>query len=231
METRTALHLRKFDMSSMRDNANALVIGRRATGKSFLVRDMLWHRRDIPYCTVVSPTESICPFYSDIVPAERVHDEFAPAEVSLLLHRQRKALQGKRDDPRSLLVLDNCLDKPITSDDGIRDAIVHGRHHKMFVALTITSYRVGLSANLWANVDYTFILRENMLSERRGLYDSIGNMFPTLEVFCDVLDQCTENYECLVICNNTTSNRLEDRVFWYKAPEHPPFKACAGSEA
>ena len=30
------------------------------------------------------------------------------------------------------------------------------------------------------------------------------------------MDQCTENYECLVINNNAKSNKLTDQVFWYK---------------
>jgi hypothetical protein len=54
-------------------------------------------------------------------------------------------------------------------------------------------------------------------------------MFPTFEMFCDFMDQCTENYECLVICNNVSSNRLEDQVFWYKADDHPPFRLCDSS--
>ena len=45
-------------------------------------------------------------------------------------------------------------------------------------------------------------------------------MFPNFEMFCQVMDQCTENYECLVIHNNEKSNKLTDQVFWYKAEPH-----------
>ena len=38
------------------------------------------------------------------------------------------------------------------------------------------------------------------------------------------MDQCIENYECLVISNNAKSNRLEDQIFWYKASAHGEFK-------
>jgi hypothetical protein len=54
-------------------------------------------------------------------------------------------------------------------------------------------------------------------------------MFPTFEMFCQFMDQCTENYECLVICNSSPSNKLEDQVFWYKASDHPPFHLCSDS--
>ena len=49
-------------------------------------------------------------------------------------------------------------------------------------------------------------------------------MFPTFESFCQVMDQCTENFECLVIDNNTKSNKLHDQIYWYKAESHNDFK-------
>ena len=46
-------------------------------------------------------------------------------------------------------------------------------------------------------------------------------------MFCQVMDQCTENYECLVINNNAKSNKLVDQVFWYKAEPHANFRIGA----
>ena len=34
-------------------------------------------------------------------------------------------------------------------------------------------------------------------------------MFPTFDIFCQVMDQCTEDYNCLVINNNAKSNKVE----------------------
>ena len=49
-------------------------------------------------------------------------------------------------------------------------------------------------------------------------------MFPTFESFSQVMDQCTENFECLVIDNNSKSNKLHDQIFWYKAEPRGDFK-------
>ena len=49
-------------------------------------------------------------------------------------------------------------------------------------------------------------------------------MFPTFESFCQVMDQCTENYECLVINNNAKTNKLDEQIFWYKAQPHNDFR-------
>ena len=103
---------------------------------------------------------------------------------------------------------------------------MNGRHFKLLFVITM-QYALGIPPNLRTNIDYVFILRENIVQNRRRLYDSYAGMFPTFEVFCQVMNQCTENYECLVINNNAKSNKIEDQVFWYKAESHPPFQMGA----
>lgn len=80
------------------------------------------------------------------------------------------------------------------------------------------------SPTLRTNIDYVFILREPYIANRKRIYDNYAGMFPTFESFCQVMDQCTENYECLVINNNSKSNKLQDQVFWYKADNHNDFR-------
>jgi hypothetical protein len=70
---------------------------------------------------------------------------------------------------------------------------------------------------LRANIDYVFILRENIIQNREKLYKHFFGIFPTFDSFNEVMNQCTENYECLVLDNTSKSNKIEDVVFWYKA--------------
>jgi hypothetical protein len=63
------------------------------------------------------------------------------------------------------------------------------------------------------------------MTNRKILYDNYAGMFATFDDFCQVMDQCTNNYECLVI-DNTSSNSLTDQVFWYKAEPQSDFKMC-----
>ena len=85
-------------------------------------------------------------------------------------------------------------------------------------------YAVSLVFHLRTNIDYVFILREPYIANRKRIWENYAGMFPTFESFCQVMDQCTENFECLVINNNAKSNKLTDQIFWYKAENHPPFK-------
>jgi hypothetical protein len=65
------------------------------------------------------------------------------------------------------------------------------------------------------------------VTNRKRIFENFGSAFPSLEFFCQVMDQCTQNYECIVMNNNSQSNKLEDIVFWYKAEMHGEFQIGA----
>jgi hypothetical protein len=69
-----------------------------------------------------------------------------------------------------------------------------------------------------------FILRENVIQNREKLYKSFFGVFPTFDMFNQVMTSCTENYECLVLDNTSKSNKIEDCVFWYKAKVRKNFR-------
>jgi len=218
-----------------------VVIGKKDTGKSFLVRDILYNtQQDFPVGTVISGTEVANEFFQHMVPSKFIHDKYSPDIVMNVIKRQMVMKQKRNTaktggggqsniDPRAFLILDDCLyDASWIKEESTRYVFMNGRHIDMMTIITM-QYPLGITPNLRTNVDFVFILRENILGNRRRIYENYAGMFPTFEMFCTFMDQCTENFECLVICNNVNSNRLEDQVFWYKAADHPPFKMCDSS--
>jgi hypothetical protein len=235
-----SLELKKFDMKSIqfRPNENkgpvVVLIGKRDTGKSFLVRDLLYYQQDIPIGTVISGTEEGNGFYGKMVPRLFIHNEYNSAIIENILKRQRTVLkQVKKEmetykrstiDPRAFVILDDCLyDSSWSRDKLMRLLFMNGRHWKIMLVITM-QYPLGIPPTLRTNIDYVFILRENYIANRKRIYENYAGMFPTFESFCQVMDQCTENYECLVINNNSKSNKLTDQVFWYKADSHNDFR-------
>jgi hypothetical protein len=235
-----SLELKKFDMKSIsfKPNENkgpvVVLLGKRDTGKSFLVRDLLYYHQDIPIGTVISGTEEGNGFYTKMVPKLFIHNEYNTAIIENVLKRQRTVLkQVKKEmetfkrssiDPRAFVILDDCLyDATWTRDKLMRLLFMNGRHWKIMLVITM-QYPLGIPPTLRTNIDFVFILRENYIANRKRIYENYAGMFPTFESFCQVMDQCTENYECLVINNNSKSNKLQDQVFWYKAENHNDFK-------
>ena len=235
-----SLDMKKFDMKniSFRPDENkgpvVVLIGRRDTGKSFLVRDLLYHHQDIPIGTVISGTEAGNGFFAEHVPKLFIHDEYNSAIIENILKRQKTVLKQIRKemeaykrtniDPRAFVILDDCLyDNKWTKDKLMRLLFMNGRHWKIMLIITM-QYPLGIPPNLRTNIDYVFILREPYIANRKRIWENYAGMFPTFESFCQVMDQCTENFECLVINNNSKSNKLQDQIFWYKAQNQGGFK-------
>lgn len=230
-------NIKKFDMKSIPQDAVAVFIGRRRTGKSTLVRDLLYHHQAMPAGTVISGTEESNSFYSKMIPPIFIHGEYNPMILANYVKRQKlimarivketEAGMQSRIDPRSFLILDDCMyDDSWTHDKNIRYLFMNGRWLKVFFIITM-QYPLGIQPALRTNVDFVFILREPYPSNRKRIYENYGGAFPTFEFFCQVMDQCTQNYECLVINNATQSNKLDDCIFWYKASMHGDFRIGA----
>lgn len=235
-----SLELKKFDMKtiSFKPNESAgpviVLVGKRGTGKTYLVKDMLYYHQDIPIGVVIAGTEEGNGFYGKLVPKLFIHNEYNVAIIENILKRQKSVLRQIRKeqeafkrstiDPRTFVILDDCLyDATWTKDKLMRLLFMNGRHWKIMLIITM-QYPLGIPPNLRTNIDYVFILREPYIANRKRIYENYAGMFPTFESFCQVMDQCTENFECLVINNNAKSNKIHDQVFWYKADNHNDFK-------
>ena len=194
-----SIQLKKFDMRkiSFRPDENKgpviVFIGRRDTGKSILVRDLLYYHQDIPIGTVISGTEAGNGFYSKMVPKLFIHNEYNTAIVENILKRQKLVLkQIKKEmetykrsaiDPRTFVILDDCLyDGNWTRDKMMRLLFMNGRHWKIMLVLTM-QYPLGIQPNLRTNIDYVFIMREQYIANRKRIYENYAGMFPHLNRF------------------------------------------------
>jgi hypothetical protein len=226
-----SMRLKKFDMSRLKWDSVVVLLGKRNTGKSFLTKDILYHHKDIPVGTIISPSEGANKFYAPLVPEFFIHEEYTPSLISRVIKRQQKAVgswqKDRSLDPRSFLVFDDCMyDNSWKSDKNVRLLFMNGRHYKMLFLITM-QFPLGIPPVLRTNVDFVFILRENFISNRKRIYEHWAGMFPDFKTFGQVMDQCTENFECLVIDNTSKSNKLEDVIYWYKASNHENFRLGA----
>ncbi len=284
-------------MTWIKDDSVLLFLGMRNTGKSFLVRDFLYHKKNFPIGTIISGTEKESGYYSRLFPSMFIHYEFSSDIVANVSKRQSKVIQTQKQeikksipydfewkdrlktqpyhsdieykiqrkpcwidkseynddkilevveekdnkyyvkwkpeivpaniDSRAIVLLDDCLyDDAWTKNTNIKEFFMNGRHKDILFMITM-QYPLGIKPLLRSNIEYVFILRVNNIRERRVIYENYAGLFKTFDIFCQVMDQCTENYECLVINRAVKSNKIEDQVFWYKAENHEDFQIGA----
>lgn len=227
------LRLREFSMKMVRDNSVVVFIGKTHTGKSFCARDLLFHKADFPVGKVMSGTESANGYYKDFVPPSVISYDWSEVACDKFVRRQ-EIIKHKRMndpnfafvDPRGFLVLDDLMyDTSWIKYKTIKKLFMTGRHFDILFIITM-QYPLGITPALRTNIDYVFLFRENIVKNRRRIYENYAGMFPTFEMFCATMDKYTENYGCIVIHNGSKSNNIVDQVYWYRASDHGKFKMC-----
>ncbi len=224
------INIKPFDMKKLKKESIIVAIGKRNTGKSFLIKDILYHNRDIPLGTVVSRTDHLCHFYDKFIPGMLIYQRYDNNIMEKVFERQKKALKENWKDPNAFLLFDDCLSdaKNWNRDENVKEVFFNGRHYKLMFLLAMQA-PLGIPPDLRTNIDFTFILKNNNANDRERIYKNYAGCFPSREIFEHVLDSCTEDRHCLVIDNTTQSNNLEDQVFIYKASAHDDFKMCSNA--
>lgn len=199
-----------------------VVIGKPGTGKTTLLTSLLYRKRHIfPIGLVISGTEDSNGHYKKIFPDTFVYNKYDEGVLENFVRRQKLAKQHI-ENPWAVVLLDDCTDDPKVFSKPFQQGMYkNGRHWKMLYILSL-QYGMDIKPVIRTNIDGVFILREPNMRNRRVLWENYASCIPDFNDFCQILDQITDDYTALYINNATQSNRLEDCIFWYKAPSTSP---------
>lgn len=223
------LKIQRFDPEKqLKDHRICLILGRRGTGKSVLLQDILYHMRDrVDFGLAMTPTNETADMFRTQcgMPDSWVYDGFSTARLEQMTAFQRATISAKKT-PRSLFVVaDDCgFDRSVLKGKAIRDMFMNGRHNNMCF-ISCMQYCMDITPDLRTQIDYVFCLRESIISNKMKLWKSFFGMFERYDEFSSALDRCTENYSCLVLDQTAPTSRIEDCVYWYRARvDVPPFR-------
>jgi hypothetical protein len=235
-----ALKLQEFDMNTLVYNEEGkflnpriAMIAKSGSGKSWVVRDIMYHIKDIPCGTVIAPTDKMTKFYNDFIPPSFTHHEYDETIIPRVLKRQKAMLQQNEDrvkqnksklDPRTFLIMDDCMSSKHLwlKDPNILSIFNEGRHYQLTFFLTM-QYSLGIQPELRANFDFIFLLGEDVYSNKKRLYEHYAGQFNKFDIFDQVFTHVTQDYGVMVINNRVRSTDITKKVFWYKAKRPPEF--------
>lgn len=222
------LHIKELDLDLIQPNSmnftdpnqggsKIVIIGKPNTGKSTLIKSILYEKRNIfPVYLVMSGTEDSNNTYKSILPSTFVYNKLDEKKIEDFIVRQKIA-KKHLENPWGVLLLDDCTDDPkIFNKPLFQGLYKNGRHFKLLFILSL-QYCMDIKPVIRTNVDGVFILRETNLRNRKSLWENYAGVIPDFSMFCEIMDQLTSNYTALYIHNQTTSNKLEDCLFWYRA--------------
>lgn len=198
------MELKEFNIDTLPNKKVITIFGKKATGKTNLVLDILRHKEhDITEGSIITT-------YPDhIYEYKRIPQRFVQYD------KYTNDILKRNTDTNTFIVLDDCIFDYKNPDT--RDLFLNSRCYNKLSIITM-QLPLALPPDLRVNIDYVFLFSHNDISIRKRLYEHYAGLFPSFEVFEQTFDKYTENHGCLVINNRVQSNNIEDIVFWYKAP-------------
>ena len=164
----------------------------------------------------MSGTEDSNGFYGKIFPESFVYNSLSEKRIEDFITRQKLARKHLKN-PWAVLLVDDCTDDPkVLRKPLFHNIFKNGRHWKMLFILSL-QYCMDILPVIRSNIDGTFILRETNIRNRKSLWENYAGVIPDFTMFCEIMDQLTDDYTALYINNSTKSNKIEDCLFWYKA--------------
>jgi hypothetical protein len=211
------VRVKKLDMQTLKPHRISLLLGRRGSGKSVLLRDMLANMKDrFDFAMAMCPTLESSTLLKKHMPESCVFDRYMQTKVDALVKLASEvAAAGK--ERHFLLILDDVMyDKAICRTQSFRYLFYNGRHAKITVILLL-QYLVDMPPDMRSQVDYVFTMKENTIQNRLKLYKMFFGVFGTFDDFSAVLEKCTQNFETMMLDNTLQTSGPSECVFWYKA--------------
>ena len=219
----------KFNLNRLKCNDYCLIIGKRRSGKSVLIKELMHHfDKDcgIKAGVICSHSEDVDPFYKEFFPDLFIYNN-CNLMCKRVIERQEKLLEENEElrnkgepekDNRILVVLDDVIDDPtLAKNEDFNNIIYNGKHYNITLIISV-QYVKALPPGARQNPDVVFLFNTDSETEIKKMYDTYGEKFPSEKVFKNVLLTFTKNYQSLVLyLNYIPDATLNDKISFFKA--------------
>lgn len=225
-----------MDSISQEESHVIVVIGRRNTGKSVLVRDFLNHNQSNTTGTVITVTEKGREFYGSLYQKPIIHQEYKHTAIIENIIKEQKEKIKRGETERTFIVLDQCFYDNSWAKEPMRQLLNEGKGLNITTVL-IMQYPMGMPNELREQIDCVFFMEESVLTNRKRFYDYYGGAFPSFDTLCHLMNQYTQNYGCLVIIHSPKIKKeniekgtlpiVFSGIFQYRVDLEGKFEECS----
>jgi hypothetical protein len=208
------MNIQAFDATTMRPNSNMFLLGKRGSGKSVLLKDLMYHHRDkLDFGVAMSshkPNE-----LDAFIPKPCLFDTYNAGVVDNMMEYQKASTY------RTFVISEDC--EMDTSSPGVRAMHLNGRHRNLSF-IRSEQYLKPMPVHIRHQIDYVFV---GNTSQREEVWKTFFSVFTDYERFGQVFDACTQNHGFMVYDATVRSHDIEDIVFSYTPSlTTPHFRLC-----
>ncbi len=225
------LELRVFNPTKLSPDIVAIAYGNRRSGKSVLFSEWLYRsRHDIKYLYVFSSTDEFSqdPTWRLRVPHIFTKSELCEDTLQTIKKRQEflltnpppnlAALGWNRSSYTIRTVFDDVMhDEEQLRKKQMKDLLMNGRH-KATGAYFCVQNPISLPKKLRTQAEVIILFAEKDTAVVERIWkENFRTVVPDWHVFKRIVDKYTANFNVLILDNTSKSQRLQDKLFVYKA--------------
>lgn len=237
MAARKPLVYRFDPKKGLPDYGVLVYVGRTKSGKTFMMRDNLYHyRHSFDIVVVMSGSKETAIEFEQHIPALYIYDDLDLDKIKEIYEsNEEKVAQEMRGygvAPRILFIIDDLgfKKKNILASEVIGRIFFNCRHAKICMMISVQDCKL-ITPALRQQARLIFLAQEKNPQNRKRIFDAFNPCFKTFEEFDEVMKLCTNNFEQMVLENQLTgSYDICDNVFYYKASDHGRFKVNRGGK-
>lgn len=207
----------------LKPHRSVLYVGRSGAGKSEAMKAVLRHVH-VDLAVAFCPTDETADELAKCIPRACIHPKLDLAVVERALALQKELAHKERS---LALIADDCgYTKGDWSTSTMRQMLMNARHHRIALHFSMQYLKL-IEPALRSNVSYVVCCAENILANKKALWQCFFGLIPSYQEFDRIFTACTQDYSCIVLDQTQPSASVENSVFWYKADiDAPPFRMC-----
>lgn len=199
------LAIQEFQLGSIAEYHHTLIIAERNKPYRKLVAELLdAHPERIVSTLIVSPVDSYDKYYSSKYSGAKILDSLDTDEIE-------KYMKDIGTSP-GYIVFDDALWNSDIHHPVIKNILFNSRNeHKTLITCIQEPSR--FIPEIRTNMDYVFMYADDIVLNKKKLYDRYAGMFPTYTTFDGIFKELTKD-GCMVINNRKICVNICDKVFY-----------------
>jgi len=225
-EHKSGRYIYRYNLDNIPKGGVVIVNGRTNSGKTTLIKEILYHLRyRYDRFVVMSGSRDTSEELSQHVPPVFVFDGFDAGKLDEIYKQQEHDVAV--GNPKSLLMIFDDLmyaRGTMLKSETFRKIFMNGRHAKILLLLAMQDCKQ-LPPEFRTQTSLVFVCNEKNPDRRKRIYDAFNPIFKRHFEFDEIMKECTKDYEVMVLDNfQTKSDSISDNVFWYKAKPGRDFR-------
>lgn len=196
-------------------NKTLLVVAKRNSGKSQLIRYMIMLNRHLfDKIFLICPTEIVNGFYSDIIEKKHIFTNYNEKFIENLIETMTRLNSNKPKDKRQniLLILDDCIsDATIKTSKPFELLFTRGRHINISIIFISQYLKAAITPVIRNNIDFCLFSQVNAQGLKL-IYEEYNYNLPKTD-FYELFKRATKDYGFLLINNNSVKEGDLDELY------------------